>query len=70
MKQTTVIMVLGVIMLFGCSQQNNESSVRPPITDQPTNLENIGNGWYSFEYRNECFIYHTKTGGVTRVKCE
>lgn len=76
-----VIMVSGIALLTGCDEpayeerQSNAIHTRGVPTDA-TNVVIIGNNWYTFEWRGQCFLGRyshgntTGTAQLTRVECE
>lgn len=70
----TVVLTVVSGVAVGCSPPPAfTANTRPP--GGATNLENVHNGWYTFEWRGECFLL--KSGGrrsyglghITTISC-
>lgn len=68
-----ILTLVCVIGLLACSPAALTTNARAPA--DATNLDNVGNGWYTFEWRKQCFLY--KSGGkgsyglghITTINC-
>ena len=72
---TSYVTLLWVVLVTtACAPPAMTTNTRPPIA--ATHLDNVGNGWYTFEWRDQCFLF--KSGGkgsyglghITKIDCD
>lgn len=72
-----ILLVVFGLMISGCEPTPSQvQAISNQLPDNATNIEYIGNGWYTFEiteglFLESCFLYKEKLhqGFITEVPC-
>lgn len=74
MRDWIILTMVLILVLIGCAPPANTVNTRPPRG--ATNITNVSNGWYTFEWRGDCFLlktggsrYSAMVGYVTTISC-
>ncbi len=70
-----VVIIFALAGLSSCSQSEErkwEQFVSWHFPPGATNIEEVGNDWYTFELDGNCFLYHDyyREGHMARIPCE
>lgn len=58
MKKFIIILILVVLLMTGCALDVSQSNDNNILPINSTNFVNKGNGWITFEFEGNRFLYH------------